>query len=113
MMEPDKLQRGSVWWVNLDPTQGSEIKKIRPCVLVAATPINQARRTVLVVPLSSSDSPPHPPITVRVSCMGKNVIAVCDQLRAVDKTRLTDWIELIDQASLDSIGKALQQVLSI
>lgn len=112
-MESNKLQRGSVWWISLDPTQGSEIKKIRPCVLVAATPINRARRTVLVVPLSSSGNPPHPPITVKVSCMGKNVLAVCDQLRAVDKTRLSDWIEVMDQESLDSIGKALQQVLSL
>jgi mRNA interferase MazF len=112
-MEPNKLQRGNVWWINLDPTQGSEIKKVRPCVLVAATPINQARRTVLVVPLSSSGNPPHPPITVKVSCMGKTVLAVCDQLRAVDKTRLTDWIEAMDQESLDSIRKALQQVLSL
>jgi mRNA interferase MazF len=112
-MEPNKLQRGNVWWVNLDPTQGSEIKKIRPCVLVAASPINQARRTVLVVPLSSSGSPQHPPITVRVSCMGKIALAVCDQLRAVDKTRLTDWIEVMDQDSFDSIGKALRQILSL
>ncbi len=112
-MESNKFQRGSVWWIDLDPTQGSEIKKIRPCVLASATPINQARRTVLVVPLSASGNPPHPPITVKVLCMGKNVLAVCDQLRAVDKTRLTDWIEVMDQESLDSIGKALQQVLSV
>jgi mRNA interferase MazF len=112
-MEAGKLGRGNVWWVNLDPTQGSEIKKIRPCVLVAATPINRARRTVLVVPLSSSGSTPHPPITVRVLCMGKNAVAVCDQLRAVDKARLTDWIELMESKSLDTIGKALLQVLSI
>lgn len=113
MMESNKLQRGGIWWVNLEPTQGSEIKKIRPCVLVAATPINQARRTVLVVPLSSSGNPPHPPITVKVFCMGKNALAVCDQLRPVDKTRLTDWIEVMDQESLNSIGQALQQVLSL
>ena len=112
-MESKKLQRGSIWWVNLDPTQGSEIKKIRPCVLVGASPVNQARRTVLVVPLSSSTSSPHPPITVKVACMGRDALAVCDQLRAVDKTRLTDWIGIMDQKSLDSIGKALQQVLSL
>ncbi len=45
--------------------------------------------------------------------MGKNALAVCDQLRPVDKTRLTDWIEVMDQQSLDSIGKALQQILSL
>lgn len=112
-MESNELQRGSVWWVNLDPTLGSEIKKVRPCVLVGASPINEARRTVLVVLLSSSSSPPHPPITVKVTCMGKGALAVCDQLRAVDKTRLSEWIEIMDHKSLDSINKALQQVLSL
>jgi mRNA-degrading endonuclease toxin of MazEF toxin-antitoxin module len=45
--------------------------------------------------------------------MGGNALAVCDRLRAVDKTRLVDWIEVMDQESLDSIGKALQQILSL
>jgi hypothetical protein len=45
--------------------------------------------------------------------MGKNVLAVCDRLRVVDKTRLSDWIEIMNQKSLDSISKALQQVLSL
>ncbi len=45
--------------------------------------------------------------------MGKNLLAVCDQLRAVDKARLADWVEVMDQESLDSIDKALQQVLSL
>ena len=43
--------------------------------------------------------------------MGKEALAVCDQLRAVDKTRLADWIEMMDQKSMESIGKALQQIL--
>ncbi len=40
------LKRGNVFWVNLDPARGSEIAKLRLCVMVGATPINQARRTV-------------------------------------------------------------------
>jgi mRNA interferase MazF len=83
-----KLKRGSVYWVNLGPALGSEIRKVRPCVLVGATPLNQARRTVLVVPLFSSGLE-RPPITVTVSCLGQEVRAVCDQVRAIDKTRLS------------------------
>ncbi len=63
--------------------------------------------------MSTSGSPPHPPVTVKVSCMGRNALAICDQLRAVDKTRLADWIETMDHESLGSISKALQQVLSL
>jgi mRNA interferase MazF len=107
-----KLKRGSVYWVSLDPTQGAEIKKMRPCVLIGASPINKARRTVLVVPLSSSGQP-HPPITVRARCMGRNVVAVCDQIRAVDKNRLAQWIEEMGKEDLEAISKALNQVLAL
>ena len=111
-MTERRILRGEVWWVSLDPTQGSEIKKVRPGVLVGASPLNQARRTVLVVPLSRSPEA-RPPITVRVRCMGQEVRAVCDQIRAIDKTRLSAWIEEMSKEDLDSISKALKQVLAL
>ena len=110
MATESKLKRGSVYWVNLDPTQGSEIKKVRPGVLVGASPLNQARRTVLVVPLSRAGEA-RPPITVRVRCMGREARAVCDQIRAIDKTRLSGWIEEMSKEDLESISRALKQVL--
>ncbi|MFX5611461.1 type II toxin-antitoxin system PemK/MazF family toxin, partial [Acinetobacter baumannii] len=48
------MNRGDVYWVDLDPTRGAEIQKKRPCVLVSLSTINQVRRTVIVVPLSTS-----------------------------------------------------------
>jgi mRNA interferase MazF len=107
-----KLKRGSVYWVDLDLTQGSEIKKVRPGVLVGATPLNQARRTVLVVPLSRSPEA-RPPITVSIRCMAQEVSAVCDQIRAIDKTRLSTWIEEMSKEDLETINKALKQVLAL
>ena len=112
MATESKLKRGSVYWVNLDPTQGAEIKKVRPGVLVGAAPLNQARRTVLVVPLSRSPEA-RPPITVRVRCMGQEVCAVCDQIRAIDKTRLSAWVEEMSKEDLEAINKALKQVLAL
>ena len=112
MATESKLKRGSVYWVNLDPTLGSEIKKVRPGVLVGAAPLNQARRTVLVIPLSSSGVA-KPPITVGVRCLGQEVRAVCDQIRAIDKTRLSAWIEEMSKEDLESISKALKQVLAL
>jgi mRNA interferase MazF len=107
-----KLRRGNVYWVNLNPTQGAEIQKVRPCVLVGASPLNQARRTVLVVPLTSSGEA-KPPITVSVHCMGQAVRAVCDQVRAIDKARLSAWIEEMGKEDLEIISKALKQVLAL
>ncbi|MEJ2672080.1 MAG: type II toxin-antitoxin system PemK/MazF family toxin [Deltaproteobacteria bacterium] len=107
-----KLKRGSVYWVNLDPTQDAGIKKVRSCVLVGASPLNQARRTVLVIPLSSSGEA-KPPLTVKVRCMGQEVRAVCDQVRALDKTRLSSWIEEMSKEDLESISAALKRVLAL
>ena len=106
------LNRGNVYWVDLDPTRGSEIRKMRPCVLVGATPINQARRTVVAVPLSTVGKP-RPPIVVPVSFLGKQVVAVCDQIRAVDKTRLIKEAGALSREDLEALDLGLRQVLSL
>ena len=106
------LNRGNVYWVDLDTTRGSEIRKMRPCVLVGATPINQARRTVVVVPLSTVGKP-RPPIVVPVSCLGKQVVAVCDQIRAVDKTRLIKEAGSLSRDDLEALDLGVRQVLSL
>ena len=106
------LNRGDIFWVNLDPTRGSEIAKLRPCVLVGATPINKARRTVVVVPLSTGGSP-RPPLAVPVACLGKNVIAVCDQIRAIDKTRLVKEAGSLRPEDLEAVDEGLRQVLAL
>jgi mRNA interferase MazF len=106
------LKRGDIYWVNLDPTVGSEIKKQRPCVLMGATPINDARRTVLVLPLSSSGTP-RPPLAIEVECLGRNVLAVCDQLRAIDKSRLHQRAGSLKSNDLEKIEDSLRQILSL
>ena len=82
------MKRGETWWVDFDPSQGSEIQKRRPAVILTVDPLNKARRTLVVVPLSSSPNP-QPPIVVAVSSAGSDSVAVCDQVRAVDKRRLS------------------------
>jgi mRNA interferase MazF len=104
------MKRGDIYWVNLDPSTGSEIRKRRPCVLIGATPVNEARRTVVVVPLSSVGKP-RPPLAVPVTCLGREAVAVCDQIRAVDKSRLVERIEEISREDLVEIEKGLRQVL--
>ena len=104
--------RGEVWWVSLDPTQGSEIRKTRPCVVLTHNTLNRLRRTVVVVPLSTA-AKPHPPITVQVTCQGQPAVAVIDQVRAVAKHRLKSRIEAMTSADLAAISKALSTILEL
>jgi len=111
MREPT-ITGGDVWWVALDPTQGSEIKKTRPCVVLTHNTVNKLRKTIIVVPLSSAAGP-HPPITVPVICQEREVVAVVDQIRAVAKHRLKSKIEMLAPNDLDAIIRALSTILEI
>jgi len=108
-----RMKRGDIYWVNLNPTIGSEISKLRPCVLIGATPINKARRTVVVVPLSSSTTA-RPPLTIAVDCLGKPAIAICDQVRTVDKSRLQqNAAGSLSDSDLNALEEGLRQVFCL
>ena len=77
-----------MYWVDLEPTYGSQQRGRRPCLVLTEDAINAARRTVGVIPLSSSPNV-APPIVVAIPSLGANSVALCDQLRAVDKTKIS------------------------
>jgi mRNA interferase MazF len=105
-------RRGDVWCVRLSPTLGSEIVKSRPCLVLSANILNQRRRTVVVVPLSSSPKP-SPPILVPVDCAGRRVVAVTDQIRAVAKERLNERLAEISRADLAAVEAAVRRILEL
>jgi mRNA interferase MazF len=111
-MKDPQVSRGDIWWVSLDPAQGSEIQKTRPCVVLTHNTLNQLRRTVVVIPLSTAATP-HPPITVPVTCQQQPAVAVIDQIRAVAKHRLKSKIETLTSGDLAVISKAVSTILEL
>ena len=109
-MSRQSLKRGEIWWVRLDPTQGSEIKKTRPCVILTHDTLNQLRKTVVVIPLSSA-AQAHPPVSIAFQAGGKTATAVIDQIRAVAKHRLESKIGNMQPEALDLIAEALNRIL--
>lgn len=105
-------RRGEVWWVRLDPILGSEIGKTRPCLVLTSNILNERRRTVVVVPLSTSPSA-SPPLLVPVVCGGRTVVAVVDQIRAVAKERLDEKMDTLAPADLAAVEDGLRQVLEL
>ena len=90
------VRRGEVYWVNLDPTIGTEIKKTRPALVVSPDDMNAALPRVIIAPLTSKGQPLgcRPEVTVG----GKRARILLDQLRCVDKIRLTSKIGEIDHS---------------
>lgn len=107
-----EIKRGNVYWVNLDPTIGSEIRKKRPCVVIGVDPINLARRTVVVIPLSSSGKE-YPPLAIGINCMDKKVVAVIDQIRAVDKSRFIQQCDRLDDTDMSQLERGIKTILGV
>jgi len=103
------IARGDVLWARLDTTLGSELQKTRPVVVLSVNPLNKVRKTVVVVPLSTS----APAIEfLNVGLKGGSV-ARCEHIRAIDKSRLTDKIGAISVADLEKIEEGITRILGI
>jgi mRNA-degrading endonuclease toxin of MazEF toxin-antitoxin module len=74
--------------------------------------LNQLRKTVVVVPLSTATNP-HPPITVPVTCQGRAAVAVIDQIRSVAKHRLQSKVETLVTKDLEAITRAISTILEL
>jgi len=89
-------KRGEVYWVNLDPTVGTEIQKTRPALVVSPDDMNAALPRVIVAPITSAGRPLG--CRPEVLFEGKNARILLDQLRSVDKQRLGQKMGCIDTA---------------
>ncbi len=107
------FKRGHIFRVNLEPTQGSEQQgTARPCVILSITPLNAKLRQVGVVPLSTS-ARALPPVVVAVPSVGVSSVALCHQLRTIDKTRIGKHLGELTAADLTAIENAVRQVYAL
>lgn len=107
------VQRGEVFWVELDPVRGSEIAKTRPCVVLSTDEVNRVRRTVIVVPLTTTPAPAVPPLLVATPSAGADSKARIEHIRAVDKARLGRRLGEMDGDDIGAIEDALRRVLRL
>lgn len=104
-------RRGEVFLVNLDPTVGREIRKARPCVIVSPNELNAHLATFIVAPLTTG-AHPYP---FRVACRfdGTDGHVVLDQLRTVDRVRLSRKLGALTPVTQRKILAVLQEMFAV
>ncbi len=90
------IKRGDVYWVNLDPTVGSEIRKTRPALVISPDDMNHALPRVIVAPLTSKGQALG--CRPEVVFGGRDARILLDQIRSVDKVRLAGKLGTIDES---------------
>ena len=102
------MKRGSVWWVEFDPSVGSEIQKIRPAVIVSNDTANKYLARVVVIPLASNVSRIYPGEAV-ITVDGSKNKAMTDQIMSADKTRLKNKITDISEIDMVTVEMAMKR----
>lgn len=106
------MKRGEVWWVEFDPSIGSEIRKTRPAVIVSNDAANRNLARVVVVPLTSSTGRQYPGEAL-VSVDGQNSKAMADQIMAADKARLKGQLGIVNKADMQAVDDAIRVHLGL
>ena len=104
------ISRFEVYLVSLDPTQGHEIRKTRPCVVISPDEMNHHIGTTIIAPMTTKgrDYPTRIPITFQ----RKKGQIVLDQIRTVDKTRLVKHLGKLDKSTAARVLVVLQEMFA-
>jgi mRNA interferase MazF len=106
------MKRGDVWWVEFDPSVGSEIRKTRPAVVVSNDAANRNLSRVVVIPLSSNVTRLYPGEAL-VNIAGTASKAMADQIMAADKVRLKNQIGALSRADMRDVEEAVKVHLGL
>ena len=102
------VRQFDVYWVDLNPTIGAEMQKIRPCVIVSPNELNDHLGTVIIVPVTSAI---HAyPYRVRCLIMGRDGEMATDQIRTIDKRRLKSRIDILSDDEIAQLRDVLRQM---
>jgi mRNA interferase MazF len=101
------MKRGEVWWVEFDPSIGSEILKKRPAVIISNDSANRNLARVIVIPLSSNVSRIYPGEAL-VMVVNRQSKAMADQVMAADKARLKTRLDTLSRADMATIEDAVR-----
>ena len=99
-----------VFLVNLDPTQGYEIMKTRPCLIISPDEMNRHIKTAIVAPMTTKgrDYPSRVPVTFQK----KKGQIVLDQIRTVDRNRLVKRLGKIDKRTGQKVLGVLNEIFA-
>jgi mRNA interferase MazF len=100
-----KVNRWSVWLADLDPVIGSEQGRKRPVIVVSVSDLNEILPVVSIVPITSRKAnrrvyPNEALLPVGSANLRSESIALCYQIRAIDKRRLERLIGSLEDAAL-------------
>jgi mRNA interferase MazF len=114
----EKLERGDVVLVNLDPAKGAEKRKARSCLIIQNDTGNQfSPLTIIAVVTSQKEIDRKYPTDVWIKKneggLGIPSIVQCDQIRTIDKSRIIKKFGCLNASIMDEVNEAIKISLDL
>lgn len=110
-------RRGEVYLVDFDPTLGAEIKKTRPALVIQNDIANRHSPITIVAAITSKYDESLYPTEVLVSSpeggLTKDAVVLLNQLRSIDKRRLSKRLGTLKPNTMQRIDLALQIIVGL
>ena len=103
------VKQYEIYMLNLDPTIGSEMNKVRPCVVLSPNEMNKFLNNIIIAPMTSTVK--GYPTRVGVNFGGKNGEIVLDQIKTVDKKRIIKLLGNIEKKDIKEIKRVIKDML--
>ncbi len=111
------IQRGDVALCDLNPVIGTEQAGIRPVVVVQIDRANAVSPHTIIVPFTTKIRrvllPSHALVPAGVGGLNRDSVALCEQIRVIDKRRIIRVLGHLDDPHLEEIGQALDTILGL
>lgn len=104
------VHRFDVFLISLDPTQGHEINKTRPCLIISPDEMNNFLATIIIAPMTTKTR--NYPTRVPINFEGKDGTIVLDQIRTVDRARLIKKLGTISALEAAAVLNVLQRLFA-
>ena len=104
------MKRGDIYRANLDPVVGSEQGGVRPVVIIQNDMGNRHSPTVIVAAVTTRSKPRlpvHVHITAAESGLRRDSVVLLEQVRTLEKTRLTRRLGSLGEDAMRRIDRAL------
>ncbi|ART74804.1 type II toxin-antitoxin system endoribonuclease NdoA [Sutcliffiella horikoshii] len=111
------VKRGDVYFADLSPVVGSEQGGVRPVLVIQNDIGNRFSPTVIVAAITAqiqkAKLPTHVEIDAKRYGFERDSVILLEQIRTIDKQRLTDKITHLDEEMMDKVDEALQISLGL
>jgi mRNA interferase MazF len=111
------VKRGDVFFADLSPVVGSEQGGVRPVLVIQNNIGNRFSPTVIVAAITAqiqkAKLPTHVEIDAKTYGFERDSVILLEQIRTIDKQRLTDKITHLDDEMMERVNEALQISLGL